>query len=65
SSRSPAEAAGIQAGDVVVAVDGRPLPDAREVPALITSLAGRKVRFDLLRGGRPLSVDVSLHPASP
>lgn len=65
SSGSPAEAAGIQAGDVVVAVDGRPLPDAREVPALITSLAGRKVRFDLLRGGRPLSVDVSLHPASP
>lgn len=65
SNGSPAEAAGIQAGDVVVAVDGKPLPDAREVPARITSLAGRRVRFDLLREGRPVSVDVSLNPASP
>lgn len=62
---SPAAAAGIQPGDVVVAIDGRPLPDVREVPALITSLAGKRVNFDVIRGERDLTVAVQLNPALP
>lgn len=62
---SPAAAAGILAGDVVVSIDGRPLGDARDVPALITSLAGRTVSIDLIRNGTPLTVTARLNPASP
>lgn len=62
---SPAERAGIVAGDVLVAIDGRPLEDVHAVPALIASLAGRTVRIDLIRGGNPLSVTAQLNPAAP
>jgi hypothetical protein len=62
---SPAERAGIVAGDVLVAIDGRPLEDVHDVPALVSSLAGRTVRIDLIRGGGPLSVTAQLNPAAP
>ena len=63
---SPAAAAGIAIGDVLVAIDGQPLPeDARAVPELLTSLAGREVRIDLIRDGTPSSVVVRLNPATP
>jgi hypothetical protein len=62
---SPADRAGLLAGDVVVAIDGQPLEDFRGVPALITSLAGRTVRIDLIRGGSPLAVTAHLNPVSP
>ena len=63
---SPAAAAGIAIGDVLVAIDGQPLPeDARAVPELLTSLAGREVRIDLIRDGSPSTVAVRLNPATP
>jgi PDZ domain len=62
---SPAAAAHIVAGDVIVAIDGKPLVDALAVPALITSLAGQKVRIDLIRNGTSLSVTAQLNTASP
>lgn len=62
---SPAEAGGLVAGDVLVAIDGAPLADARQVPGQIAALAGRTVRIDLLRDGRPLALAVQLHPAAP
>ena len=62
---SPADRAGLVAGDVLVAIDGQPFEDARGVPALISSRAGRTVRLDLLRGGSPLSVTAELNPATP
>jgi hypothetical protein len=62
---SPAATARITVGDVIVAIDGKPLADARAVPALIASLAGQKVRIDLIRDGSPLSVMAQLNPASP
>lgn len=58
---SPAAAARVAPGDIVVAIDGKPLPDARAVPALITSLSGKRVRIDLIRNGSPLSVTVQLN----
>jgi hypothetical protein len=62
---SPAAAAGIAVGDVVVAIDGRALADPRAVPEIVTALAGRRVGLDLIRDGSPLSVTVQLDPASP
>jgi hypothetical protein len=62
---SPAAAAHIVAGDVIVAIEGKPLVDVRSAPALITSFAGKRVQIDLIRNGSPLSVMAQLNPASP
>lgn len=61
---SAADEARLAPGDVIVAVDGNVLPDTRAVPALIASLAGKRVRIDLLRDGRPLSVSAQLRGAA-
>lgn len=62
---SPAEASGIAIGDIVVAIDGRPLPDARAVPELISSLAGREVQIELIRGADVLTLSVPFNAATP
>jgi S1-C subfamily serine protease len=62
---SPAQAAGIASGDVVVAIEGEPLLDALAVPGLVTSLAGRRARFDLIRDGARQTVFVELAAAAP
>jgi hypothetical protein len=62
---SPAAAARIQQGDVVIAIDGRPILDLTAVPAFLNSIAGREVRIDLLRNGTPLAVTVQLNPLPP
>lgn len=62
---SPAADAGISPGDVLVAIDGEPFDDVTAVPALVTSLAGRRVGIDLLRNGSPYAVMVQLNPAAP
>ncbi len=59
---SPALAAHIQEGDVVLAIDGKPVLDPGAVRAFVESIAGRTVRFDLLRNGAPLAVEVRLNP---
>lgn len=64
-SGSPAAAAGIAVGDVVVAIGGRALADPRAVPDIVTALAGQQVAFDLIRDGNPMSVTVQLNPAAP
>ncbi|MBP9146695.1 MAG: PDZ domain-containing protein [Thermoanaerobaculia bacterium] len=62
---SPAAFARIAPGDVLIAIDGEPFGDVTAVPALVTSLAGRRVGIDLIRDGRPYSVMVQLNPAAP
>ena len=62
---SPAAAAHIQAGDVVLAIDGKKILDPAAVPAFLDSVAGKKVRIDLLRNGAPLSVTVQLNNVEP
>lgn len=61
---SPAAAAGIVQGDVLVALEGEPIADFRALPARITALAGRRVRLELLRGGTSIAVEVDLNPAT-
>ncbi len=62
---TPADAAGLQAGDILLAVDGRSVSDVNAVHALVQPAAGRTVRLDLLRAGAPHSQEVRLNPASP
>ena len=62
---SPAADARIAPGDVLVAIDGEPFVDVTAVPALVTSLAGRRVSIDLIRDGNPFSLMVQLNPAAP
>jgi serine protease DegS len=54
----PAHKAGVEPGDVLVAIDGKRTADAREVLLAITAhKPGSKVRLDLLREGKPLGIE--------
>jgi len=54
----PAHKAGVQPGDVLVAVDGKKTGDAREVLLAISShKPGDKIRLDLIRDGKPVTLE--------
>ena len=59
-SGSPAEAAGIMAGDVIVAIDGTRVEnmDFDSAAALISGEVGTKVKITVLRGGTEMSFDI-------
>jgi membrane-associated protease RseP (regulator of RpoE activity) len=60
---SPAFAAGLKAGDIILKVDGRPVKAAQEVATQLGSLAsGKPVRLGILRDGEPGNLDFT--PAS-
>jgi len=53
----PAHKAGVQPGDVLVAVDGKKTGDAREVLIAISNhKPGEKLKLDLIRDGKPITV---------
>jgi S1-C subfamily serine protease len=57
----PAAAGGIQLGDIVTAWDGETLSGVRDlIRRLGPDSVGKSVRLDLLRGGQPASVDVTV-----
>jgi serine protease Do len=61
SANSPAAKAGVARGDVVLKVDGRPVDSSGQMRnAIATAGAQKKVRLDILRDGKPLSLDVAL-----
>ncbi len=53
---APARAAGFRAGDVVVAVNGRPTPYWVDLQREVNVSAGRALTFDVRRAGRELSL---------
>ncbi|MCX7674136.1 MAG: DegQ family serine endoprotease [Thiobacillaceae bacterium] len=58
---SPADKAGVQAGDIVLAVNGQPVRSASELRNAIGMMRrGATARLDLLREGRRHSVDVRI-----
>jgi serine protease Do len=58
---SPAEKAGMQKGDVVVEVDGKPVERIAQVRhALGNKYAGDKIAIKFTRSGKPMSADVAL-----
>jgi len=64
----PAHAAGLQPGDVVTAIDGKEIADARSViDATATLRPGARALLKVVRGGKPIEVSVTLgeRPAPP
>jgi C-terminal processing protease CtpA/Prc len=58
---SPAEAAGIHAGDVITAMDGRPVGDAEDVRKVLRKHdEGGPVEIALIRKGQPKTVTAEL-----
>jgi serine protease Do len=58
---SPAARAGVQAGDVITAVNGTPVKDARDLARTIGMLApNASVKLDILRQGEATTVTVTL-----
>ena len=57
---SPAETAGIEAGDVIVEFDGERVRSARQLARLVEETpAGRTAPVRVLRGGSPVTLDVT------
>jgi membrane-associated protease RseP (regulator of RpoE activity) len=59
-SGSPAEDAGIEVGDLIVAVDGESVEDASDIRAALAGKAGETFDVELIRDRRPLSLAVTL-----
>ena len=58
---SPAAKAGIESGDVIAAVDGKAIADARELARKIGTMApGATVKLDLIRQGQEKTVSLTL-----
>jgi membrane-associated protease RseP (regulator of RpoE activity) len=62
---SPAQAAGIQPGDVIVAVDGRPTADFEGVSEIVRGLAGQEVLVTVERGGERLDLRATIAESTP
>ena len=64
SERGPAATAGLKAGDVITAVDGFEVADARSaLYRLTTRGVGNRAELQVLRGGRPQTLVVGLAAA--
>jgi putative serine protease PepD len=58
---SPAESAGLQAGDVVVSVDGKPVTESSDIAtAIAAKRPGDTIAVEVLRGGQRETVQVEL-----
>ncbi len=58
---SPADKAGIKPGDLLVAIDGKPVKNAMSMLGLIASLApGQNAKFALRRGGHDVDLPISI-----
>ena len=58
---SPAEAAGLQSGDIVLAYDGEELQLSAELPPMVgRTPIGESARLTVLRGGNEMAIDVKI-----
>jgi len=60
SSGSDAQAAGLQVGDTILAIDGQPIASVNDIPAIIAVRGGQTVSLTVERGGRHVGVPVKL-----
>ena len=59
---SPAVRAGLQPGDLVLAVDGVEIQNWRQLAGMVAASGGANLRLDVARGGRSLNVAVTPVP---
>ena len=63
-SGGPADKAGLKSGDVIRAVDGKPIVASGDLPALVgLAKPGDKVRLDVWRDGKRIEIDARLGSA--
>jgi serine protease Do len=63
---SPAAKAKLQAGDVILSFDGKPIERTRQLPRLVAETpADKTVKITLWRDGKESSVDVKIGPLNP
>lgn len=63
---TPAEAAGLRAGDLIVAIDARPVVETRALQRIVgATTAGRELRLVVLREGRRREVRVQVGQMPP
>lgn len=61
TEKGPADAAGIQAGDVIVRFDGRDVPNVRELPRMVADTPiSKEVDVVVLRKGKEVALKVKL-----
>ena len=61
TATGPAEAAGIENGDIILEFDGRPVPEMRDLPRMVADApVGKKVPVVILRDGDRVTIDVEL-----
>src|SRR5947207_2648458 len=66
TAKSPSEKTGMKTGDVITAVNGKKISDARELRLMIGSMApGTKVQIEVNREGQTKTVDVQLAEMPP
>jgi regulator of sigma E protease len=53
---SPAAAAGLSPGDIVLAIDGRKIESFSEMQRVVSASAGRTLEFQIERGGTPVTL---------
>lgn len=63
--QSAAQAAGIQAGDLLTELDGRPLRAAKDIHEAIKRDPFGSHRYTLQRGGQPLRLEIKLEGGKP
>src|SRR5207302_2767740 len=59
SPSSPAESAGIRAGDQLVTIDGQPIENRQDAQRIIYGQAGQEISIVLKRGNQQLTVPVT------
>jgi regulator of sigma E protease len=55
----PAKAAGVEAGDRIVSVNGQPVEQYYDLPRLIEPLAGKRVEIGVIRDGQALTFEMT------
>jgi regulator of sigma E protease len=56
---SPADSAGVKAGDEIVAVDGKPMPDGPAISDYVQSHGGKPVTFTIKRDGKTTNTTIT------
>ena len=56
STDTPAQTAGMQAGDIFISADGQPIANAADLQAIVQTKLDQEMTFVLQRGGQPITV---------
>ncbi len=63
--RTPAEKAGLKAGDVVVRVNGTPVTSPREITGLVRASRGKTTSFSVVRNKKEITLEVEVSGERP